>query len=87
MLSTVERSIAPERTRRGGAKRTRTAQRGVHLLTGLVLAVCVYADSATNELVEGVIRWLVLPILVATGLAMWQWPRLRRLVRGQRRTR
>jgi hypothetical protein len=22
----------------------------------------------------------------ATGLAMWQWPRLRRLVRGQRRT-
>jgi hypothetical protein len=87
MLSTVERSIAPERARRGGAKRTRTAQRGVHLITGLVLVVCVYVVPAMDSLSATVIRWLVLPVLVATGLAMWQWPRLRRLVRGQRRTK
>jgi hypothetical protein len=87
MLSTAKRSIAPGRTtRRGGAKRTRTAQRGVHLLTGSVLVVYVYAVPTTDSLLAGTIRWLVLPALVATGLAMWQWPRLRRLVRGQRRT-
>jgi hypothetical protein len=86
MLLTARRSIAPERRRRGGAKRTRTAQRGVHLFTGLVLVVYVYAVPATDSLLAAVIRWLVLPLLVATGLAMWQWPRLRRLVRGQRRT-
>jgi hypothetical protein len=86
MLSTAKRSIAPKRTRRGVAKRTRTAQRGVHLFTGLVLLVYVYAVPATDLLLAAVIRWLVLPVLVATGLAMWHWPRLRRLVRAQRRT-
>jgi protein-S-isoprenylcysteine O-methyltransferase Ste14 len=86
MLLTAGRLVAPERRRRGGAKRTRTAQRGVHLFTGLVLVVYVYAVPATDWLLADVIRWLVLPLLVATGLAMWQWPRLRRLVRGPRRT-
>ena len=87
MLSTVARSTASQRTRHGGAKRTRTAQRGVHLVTGLVLVVCVYAVPVVDSLLATVIRWLVLPVLVATGLAMWQWPRLRRLVRGQSRTK
>jgi hypothetical protein len=86
MLLTAERSIAPERRRRGGAKRTRTAQRGRHLFTGLVLIVYMYAVPVTDSPLAAVIRWLVLPLLVATGLAMWQWPRLRRLVRGPRRT-
>ena len=86
MLLTARRSIASERRRRGGAKRTRTTQRGIHLFTGLVLVAYGYAVPATDSLLAAVIRWLVLPLLVATGLAMWQWPRLRRLVRGPRRT-
>jgi hypothetical protein len=63
------------------------AHRGVHLVTGLVLVVCVYAVPDMDSLLVTLIRWLVLPVLVATGLAMWQWARLRRLVRGQRRTK
>lgn len=70
--------------RRGGPKRTRTLQRRLHLLTGLVIAAYIYGAPAPDSAVAAGVRWLVLPALVASGVAMWQWPRLRRLARQRR---
>lgn len=81
MLSTKQRHSSGARARPGSAKRARTAQRAVHLLTGLVLVIYVYATPSEGSWPTMLVRWLVLPSLVATGLAMWQWPRLRRLAR------
>ena len=68
-------------TRRGHARRIRTAQRAVHLVSGVVLLAFVYATPASGSVLTDVMRWLVFPVLTATGVAMWQWPRLRRLWR------
>jgi hypothetical protein len=69
--------------RAGAGKRVRTRQRWLHLAAGLVVAVYLYFAP---ELGTGVVRWLVLPVLVGSGIAMWQWPRLRRLARRPRFT-
>lgn len=71
---------------RGGPKRTRTLQRGLHLFTGFVIVVYIYATPSLGSAMAAGVRWLVLPVLVMSGVAMWQWPRLRRLARGRRST-
>lgn len=69
-------------TRRPGAgKQTRQRQRALHLVTGLALLVYVYAPGGAGEIYESLVRWVLLPALVATGVAMWQWPAIRRLTR------
>lgn len=70
-------------TIRLGPRQVRRLQRGLHLLTGLAVAMYVYVLPWSSPMAAS-IRWAVLPALVASGLAMWQWPRLRRLARRRR---
>jgi hypothetical protein len=65
-------------TRRGHARRVRTAQRAVHLVSGVLLLAFVYLTPDGGSVLTELMRWLVFPALAATGIAMWQWPRLRR---------
>lgn len=55
----------------------RRVQRGVHLAAALVLVGYVYAPLGTQ--LQDVVRFVVLPVLLATGIAMWQATRIRRL--------
>lgn len=57
------------------AAEQRKALRAVHLITGLALVAYAPAPAELRD----VIRFLILPVLVLTGVAMWQAPRLRRL--------
>ncbi len=66
--------------RPGGARRTRSRQRLAHLVTGVLVLAYVYVTPAPGSVPEQAVRWLLLPALVASGVAMWQWPRLRRLL-------
>jgi hypothetical protein len=59
------------------AGQQRKVQRLVHLAAGLVLIAYLYAPLEAQ--LEDAIRFLVLPVLVLTGTAMWQAPRIRRL--------
>jgi thiosulfate reductase cytochrome b subunit len=59
------------------AGQQRKAQRRVHLAAALLLIAYVYAPLETQ--LQDVVRFLVLPALVVTGIAMWQAPRIRRL--------
>ena len=64
------------------AAQQRKAQRSVHLITGLTLIVYVYAPLPLH--MERLVQLLFLPVLVATGIATWQAPRIRRLMRRAR---
>lgn len=64
-----------------GPKQTRMLQRRVHLLAGLLVVVYIYLAPGLDSAISVGVRWLVLPALALSGLAMWQWPRLRRLAR------
>lgn len=67
------------------AAQQRKAQRAVHLVTGLVLIAYLYGPF--DDQLQDVVRFLVVPLLVVTGIAMWQAPRIRKLRKrvGQRR--
>jgi hydrogenase-4 membrane subunit HyfE len=57
----------------------RRAQRRVHLAAGLLLIAYLYVPLEAQ--LQDAVRFLVLPALVLTGIAMWQAPRVRRLRR------
>jgi thiosulfate reductase cytochrome b subunit len=59
------------------AAQQRKAQRRVHLAAALLRITYLYAPLATQ--LQDAVRFLVLPALVVTGIAMWQAPRIRRL--------
>jgi hypothetical protein len=59
-------------------KQVRDAQRAVHLVLGLLLALYVYTPVRDLPLALFLAQVVLIPLLIASGLAMWQWPRLRR---------
>jgi hypothetical protein len=63
----------------------RKMERVIHLAAGGALLVYVYAP--VGESLEGVIRFMVLPILTLSGVAMWQMARIRRAVKRKRLAR
>jgi hypothetical protein len=67
------------------AGQQRKAQRIAHLAAAVVLVGYLYAPLEAQ--LQDAVRFVVLPLLVMTGIAMWQAPRLRRLRRAARRTR
>lgn len=59
------------------ASQQRKVQRGVHLAAGFLLIAYLYGPLAAQ--LQDAVRFVALPALVATGIAMWQAPRIRRL--------
>lgn len=68
----------PTSVRRG--PRTRRVQRLVHLITAAGIITYVYLTPEPGSMMTVGIRWLALPTLAISGLAMWLWPRLRRRI-------
>lgn len=60
------------------SRRTRDLQRVVHLATGVALLAYVYAGPPPSSGLAVAVRSFLLPVLVLSGIAMWQWPKLRR---------
>ncbi len=73
-------AIAERRT--SGGKRIRDRQRLAHLVGGVLLVAYVYAPGA--PVLEAAVRWVVLPVLVVSGVVMWQWGKIRRWMRKVR---
>jgi hypothetical protein len=69
--------------RRFGPRQVRVLERLMHVVTGLALVIYVYATPAPSSAFTVGIRWLV-PVVVSSGLAMWQGPRVRRYMRRRR---
>jgi thiosulfate reductase cytochrome b subunit len=67
------------------AAQQRKAQRVVHLAAALVLVAYLYAPLEAQ--LQDAVRFIVVPLIVVTGIAMWQAPRIRRLRKTVSRTR
>jgi thiosulfate reductase cytochrome b subunit len=67
------------------AAQQRKAQRVVHLAAALVLVAYLYTPLEAQ--LQDAVRFVVVPALVVTGIAMWQAPRIRRLQKTVSRTR
>jgi uncharacterized protein involved in cysteine biosynthesis len=64
------------------AAQQRRIERAVHLVAGVVLAVYVYLPI--GDALADIIRWMVVPVLVCSGMAMWQATRVRRALQRRR---
>jgi len=53
----------------------------MHLATAALLLAFIYLTPDTDSTLLELIRWVGVPVLAASGIAMWQWPRVRRLRR------
>lgn len=60
--------------------RARTTQRGVHLVAAVGISAYIYLTPDPASPATFGIRWVAVPVLVFSGLAMWLWPRLRRRI-------
>jgi hypothetical protein len=62
-------------------KRTRDIQRIIHLTGGLLLVACIYTPLGNHNAFETLVRFVFVPVLIGTGMAMWLLPRLRKRLR------
>ena len=67
-------------------KQVRDLQRIVHLVSGLLVGVYIYTPLADVTAFSLLVQLVVVPVLVAAGMAMWQMARLRRVLTRRRPT-
>jgi hypothetical protein len=66
------------------SKKQRQILRTAHLVAFAILATYLYSPLSSNAVFSVMVRVMVVPMLMVTGLLMWQLPRLRRWMRGRR---
>lgn len=49
-----------------------------HLAAGVLLVVYVYAAPVLGVGFTAAVQWVVVPVLVVSGVVLWQWHRLRK---------
>lgn len=76
-------SVTPPMRPAGQGRRVRGRQRAAHPATGALLVLYVYLPGSPDAVLQTGIRWVALPLLVVTGVLMWQRPKLRRLIRAR----
>ena len=68
-------------------KRQRDLRRGAHIVGGLMLGIYIYVPlvgGPAPQFAAAAVQFGIFPVMVATGLLMWQLPRLRRLLKKGR---
>lgn len=66
-------------------KQTRNTLRLVHLIVASLMAVFIYSPLRLDDTFAAVIQALVVPIVVITGVVMWQQPLVMKLLNRGRR--
>lgn len=62
-------------------KRARDVQRVAHLIGAVLLGAYFYSPLGDEAAYTAAIQWGVFPGLTVSGTLLWQWPRLRRVLR------
>ncbi|MGB3762082.1 MAG: hypothetical protein WA966_02595 [Ornithinimicrobium sp.] len=70
-------------SRRPTKRRQRSMQRTAHLIAGVLLLAQLYAAPWLGSWLTVTAQWLVGPLVVASGIAMWKGHRIRRFLRGR----
>jgi len=68
-------------------KRLRDLERIAHLVVGAILLLYVYGPWVDSTAFTLFVRVFAIPVLVGSGLAMWQLPRVRRWLAMRRPVR
>jgi hypothetical protein len=59
------------------SKQIRTVSRYAHLVEGILIALFIYSPTLrSSALYTGFIQFMVVPLIILSGLVMWQLPRI-----------
>jgi hypothetical protein len=65
-------------------RRVRDLQRFAHLLAGVAMIAFVYVGPILSDGFLSFLQWVVVPVIVASGVALWKWPKIRAAFRRRR---
>lgn len=60
------------------ARQFRKVMMYVHLVTSLYIGYYIYSPVHEHPLLQILGRFLFFPIMIITGVVMWQWARIRK---------
>lgn len=63
-------------------KTLRNVMRIVHLVAAIPIFTFLYSPIAGDPTLGMVVRFIIIPIVVLAGIAMWQQPRVLKLLNG-----
>ena len=66
------------------ARDTRTVLRWFHIVASVVLATYIYSPWQSVPAFDAGVRFVLIPLLAASGIWMWQQATFRRLIRRWR---
>ena len=61
-------------------KKQRDVLRSAHLVAAVILIAYLYTPLGDNAVFNIMVRAMVVPVMVVTGLLRWQMPRIRKLL-------
>lgn len=67
------------------SRQVRSGQRVAHLVAAVLLVGYVYVAPLLGGGFESAVRWVVVPAVVLSGMALWKWHRVRARLRDTRR--
>jgi hypothetical protein len=62
-------------------KTLRTSLRTIHLVIAALIGMYLYSPLGDLEWFSNLVKWSVLPVLLVTGLSMWQMPLLTKILK------
>jgi hypothetical protein len=66
-------------------KNLRRVIRLIHLIAAASLGLYLYSPIAGDPTLGVIVRFVMIPIIVLTGIALWQQARLNKLINGSTR--
>lgn len=57
-------------------RHVRDLQRTLHILTGVALLAHAYAGPMLGSGFTVAVQWVVVPLAIGSGVALWRWPRI-----------
>lgn len=64
--------------------RPRSVQRAIHLIAGALVVASIYGGPLFGSGFQSFVAWVALPALILSGVVLWKWPRIRKLLRRGR---
>lgn len=64
-------------------RQLRITIRWIHLIGGALIAASIYSPTLhASETMTAILRFGVLPLLIVSGVVLWQQPKIMKLFRG-----
>ena len=62
-------------------KQFRQVVRFGHIIEGALIAIYIYSPWSSNPAFDALIKFVIVPLIILSGIALWQQPKILKLIR------